>query len=132
MFSALAEEIQLRVNAAGEPALEQIEETLGAMSARGLSLRSAPCNQRDPAGPNVQAGLIILNKAEASSTIEVSTLQGLYPALNFVAVNARTGAGVEDSALIRYRIRWSVRSRWRSRIGAHIPVSRIERACVRT
>jgi len=81
---------------AGESALEQIEETLQVLAARGLNLRSVSCNQRDPAEPNVHPGLILLNKAEASSGVEVSTLQGLYPGLNFLAVSARTGGGMAE------------------------------------
>jgi len=81
---------------AGETALEQIEETLGALSARGVSLRSVPCIRRDPVESNLQAGLILLNKVQRESAIDLPALRGLYPHLKFVVVNTRDGIGLED------------------------------------
>jgi uncharacterized protein len=80
---------------AGEPALDQVELSLGILQERGLSLVSRARSQL-PADASVRPGLIALNKSDAASADSIRALQELYAAgpLETVAICARTGEGL--------------------------------------
>jgi hypothetical protein len=82
---------------AGEAMLEQVEGTLAVLRARGMTLRTVPRNQLNPAEPSQRCGLIVVNKAESADSAAIETLRGLYAGtLDVMTVSARTGQGLED------------------------------------
>jgi hypothetical protein len=84
------------VAAAGEDMLEQVEAVLSLLSARGLSLSSAPRNQLHAAEPGRHPGLILVAKADLVGPEAIRPLKELYTgALDVLAVSAHTGAGLD-------------------------------------
>jgi uncharacterized protein len=82
---------------AGDNALDQVEMALGVLTARGLTLRSAPRNELAAAGTGFRPGLIVVNKADLAAAATVEALRELYGGnLEVLAVSARTGRGLED------------------------------------
>ena len=63
---------------AGETALDQVEMVLGVLSARGLSLRSAPRNELSAGDPSQRAGLIVATKADLAPPKDIEALRELY------------------------------------------------------
>ena len=80
----------------GEAALEQAETTLAVLSERGLTLRTAPCNQMNPNEPGRRCGLIVVNKADTGLPAAATALQGLYAGrLEVLPVSAYTKRGLD-------------------------------------
>ena len=78
-----------------ETALDQVEATFAALSARGLSLRTVPRNVLSFLEPSVRPGLIIANKADLADADTLQALRELYaPGLEVMAVSAQTGEGL--------------------------------------
>jgi hypothetical protein len=65
------------VGEAGDNVLDQIESVLGALSARGLSPRTAPKDAFSVGEPSLRSGFILLNKADLDSAGTVSALREL-------------------------------------------------------
>ncbi len=82
---------------AGESALEQVEMVLGVLSARGLTLRTAPRNELPAADPSQRPGLIVAAKPELAPHGAIMPLRELYAGrLEAVDVSAQTGQGLDD------------------------------------
>ncbi|HRT07836.1 MAG TPA: 50S ribosome-binding GTPase [Candidatus Paceibacterota bacterium] len=79
-----------------ERLLEQSEEILGALTARGLELVSVPARDIPASEPGRHAGLMVVNKAELAAADAIPVLRELYPRLRVLPVSARTGLGLEE------------------------------------
>jgi len=85
------------VGEVGEDALDQIESVLGALTARGLTLRTAPRDAFSVTEPSRHPGLILLNKADLVSADTAPAVRELYAgSLEVLVVSARTGQGLDD------------------------------------
>jgi hypothetical protein len=85
------------VGEAGDDALDQIESVLGVLSARSLTLRTAPKDAFSAAEPSQRPGLILLNKVDLVTADTVSTLRDLYAGgLEVLVVSARTAQGLDE------------------------------------
>lgn len=80
----------------GEAVLEQTEEILGVLNARGLELVSAPARDISAAEPGKHSGLVVVNKAELAAPDAVPVMRELYPRLRVLPVSARTGSGLDE------------------------------------
>jgi len=85
------------VGEAGDEGLDQIESVLGGLSARGLTLRTAPRDAFDVAEPSQRPGLIVVNKGDIVGADTGSTLRELYAGrLEVLVVSAQTGQGLDQ------------------------------------
>ena len=92
---------------AGDAAVEQVDLVLGVLSARGLTLRSAPRTELPPADGSQRPGLIVASKADLAARETIEALRDLYAGgahgvtrptvgLEVVAVSARTRQGLAE------------------------------------
>ncbi len=82
---------------AGDDALDQVESVVRALTARGLTLRTAPRDTFSSSEPGQHAGLIVLNKSDLGHAEVAPALRELYRgSLEVVAVSAHTGQGLDD------------------------------------
>lgn len=78
-------------------ALEETDQTLEALAARGLELRTLPVPEVADLGPDVRSGLVVMNKIDLGGKDCAATLRALYAGrLEVLEVSARTAAGLDS------------------------------------
>jgi hypothetical protein len=79
-------------NAAG---LEEIESVLDVLRSRGLTLGTVPLRTLRDAGSELRCGLIVANKSDLATALDLEALRELYAdRLEVLPVSARTGDGL--------------------------------------
>ena len=92
----LADIVAIVVDCAEDP-LGQAESTLALLSGRQVTLRSVPLGRLADGDPAAKCGLIIANKADASSPGDIEALAALYAGkLDVLALSATTGQGLGE------------------------------------
>jgi ribosome-interacting GTPase 1 len=82
---------------ASEDPLEEAETVLGVLESRGLTLRSVPMSELDPADPHQHVAILVANKIDLAGAAEnVATLRELYAGRHeLLSVSASSGEGLD-------------------------------------